>query len=208
MKVFVFIVQKFSSSQSIEMKFSAYDILSALVPGFVILFTLIHVGFIPFNKDILVLYTGIAFLIGYFVNTFSSWIEDLLFWTWGGKPSVRILEGQQIWKVKFFAFEEAKRKLREQSESANPKNEELFYIALRDATGNEKVNAMNTSYIFSRVILVTIIICVCLYMISGFITLSTVSLSVFFIFVAWLRCKQRAYYFVREVLNTYLKNYK
>ena len=28
------------------------------------------------------------------------------------------------------------------------------------------------------------------------------------IFIAWLRCKERGYYYAREVLNVYLKNKK
>ena len=187
------------------MKFSTYDMLSSLIPGFTILFVLFHYQYVDFNKDFLLPYTGIAFIIGYFVNTLSSWAEDLLFLTWGGEPTTNLLDGKDIWKVKFYSAQEAKNKLTAISENKTPNNKELFQIAMRYAAENEKVSALNATYIFSRVLFMTILICAIIIILNHYQNPYVILGCFLFLFVAWLRCKQRGYYFAREVLNVYLK---
>lgn len=56
------------------MNFKAYDILSSLVPGFLVLLAGMQLFEISFNKDNIIPYTAEAFLLGYVINTLSSWL--------------------------------------------------------------------------------------------------------------------------------------
>ena len=86
------------------MNFKAYDILSSLIPGFIMLIVLIPFLGLEYNKDYVIGYTAIAFLLGYVLNTLGSWLEDLYYLTWGGKPSDKLLDGKSIWKIKIIGF--------------------------------------------------------------------------------------------------------
>jgi hypothetical protein len=133
------------------MTFKAYDILSTLVPGFLCLLTLLNILDTTFDKDMVVPYTAIAFLLGYIVNTVSSWLEDFYFFTWGGKPSSRIIEGKDIWKVRFYHSGKAKTLLLNDC-NPNPTSDELFSAAMRIANGQKdsRVDDFNAMYAFSR----------------------------------------------------------
>jgi len=187
------------------MKFSTYDILSALVPGFVVFLALIHNKYIDFNKDLLIPFTGLAFIIGYFVNTLSSWVEYFLFITWRGKPSNELLKGKSIWKVDFYSSNEVRDLLIKESGKDNAKHDELFQIAMRYSAGNEKISELNAHYTFSRAILMTVLICICIFVSNSITDFRIYFIGAILLFVAWLRCKQRGYYFAREVLNFYIK---
>ena len=112
------------------MNFKAYDILSSLIPGFIVLLVLLKLFGLNYDKDYVIAYTAIAFLIGYVVNTLSSWLEDFYYFTWGGKPSNNLLEGKGVWKVKFYEHEKAKNCLIQETQSTNPTNDHLFSIAM------------------------------------------------------------------------------
>ena len=61
------------------MSFKPYDILSALIPGFLMLLALLNILGVSYHKDLVIAYTAIAFLIGFIINTLSSWLEDFYF---------------------------------------------------------------------------------------------------------------------------------
>jgi hypothetical protein len=61
------------------MKFKEYDILSSLIPGFIVLFVGINFLKIEYNKDIIIPYTAIAFFMGFIVNSLSSWLENIYY---------------------------------------------------------------------------------------------------------------------------------
>ena len=50
------------------MNFKAYDILSSLVPGFIVLMVLLNFVNIEYNKDWLIPYTAFAFLLGFVIE--------------------------------------------------------------------------------------------------------------------------------------------
>lgn len=189
------------------MKFKFYDILAQLIPGFLVYIAYLLLTDKSFDKDFIIPATAIAFVIGYFVNTVASWAEDLYYWTWGGKPSDQLLEGKNIWKVKFYDHQETKRLLIDEASSSRPKNDELFGIAMRYVTPevNGRVNDFNANYAFSRVMLTTTLIASGMLIWEYYDQWFTYAALVPLIFVAWYRCKQRGYYFAREVLKTYLK---
>ena len=63
------------------MNFKFYDILSHLIPGFVVYLVYLSFTGETFDKDFVVPATAIAFILGYFVNTLASWLEDFYYWT-------------------------------------------------------------------------------------------------------------------------------
>jgi hypothetical protein len=188
------------------MNFKIYDVLSSLVPGFLLLMAIMVLFNLTFNKDLVVPYTALAFLSGYLVNTISSWLEGFYFLTWKGKPSDCLLKGNDIWKVKFYHSQKAKELLSAETTNKNPSNDELFSIAMRYSNEKEsRVEDFNATYAFSRSILTSVLI-------GGvFILIKNPSDWRFYftiiptILIVWLRCKQRGYYYAREVLNFYLK---
>lgn len=189
------------------MNFKAYDILSSLVPGFLILLVLLKVLDIPYDKDLIIGYTAIAFLVGYIMNTISSWLEDIYFWTWGGKPSIRLLEGKDIWKVRFYDSLKVKQLLLQESTNLNAKHDELFSIAMRYSNGQKdsRVDDFNGMYAFSRALLTTLLISSLMLIIQNYDNWIYYVGLLPTLVILWLRCKQRGYYYAREVLNVYLK---
>jgi len=189
------------------MKFKFYDVLSHLIPGFVVYVIFLNMNGLTFKNDFVVPATAISFVIGYFVNTLASWMEDVFYWTWGGKPSSRLLDGKDIWKVRFYDHQKARTLLENEFGGKTTKNDALFSVAMRYATPevNSRVGDFNANYAFSRVILTTILIA------SGFVlymyhnSLNAYLICTLLILVAWYRSKQRGYYFAREVLRTYLR---
>jgi len=125
------------------MKFKLYDILSQLVPGFLIYLSILHILDRPFDNKLIVPATVIAYIIGYFVNTISSWLEDLYNLTWGGKPSDQLLEGKDIWKVRFYHSGEVRQLLIKDSGKEDPTKDELFGIAMRYSSNSENIRVQD-----------------------------------------------------------------
>ncbi|MBO6516068.1 MAG: hypothetical protein JJ975_05920 [Bacteroidia bacterium] len=190
------------------MKFKFYDILTHLVPGFVFFILLLDHFDKSFSNDMIVPATAISFILGYFANTLSSWLEGVYYWTWGGKPSTKLLKGKDVWKVRFYEHEYVNALLRAESNSEDSSHDALFQIAMRNAAlaGNTRVSDFNASYGFSRIILTTLIVSSIVLFISYPKELSVYIIAVPMMFVAWLRCKQRAYYYAREVLFTFIQS--
>lgn len=189
------------------MSFKPYDILSALIPGFLMLLALMNFLGVSYDKDFVIAYTAIAFLIGFIVNTLSSWLEDFYFWTWGGKPSNNLLEGKSIWKVKFYDFEKTKNLLIKEANKENPSNDHLFSIAMRYANGlkDSRVQDFNANYAFARVLLTTLFVSTFVLLVRNYQDWRYYAILIPLLIIVWLRCKQRGYYYSREVLNEYLK---
>jgi len=192
------------------MKFKFYDILSHLIPGFNILFFVLYIFDFTYESTYLVPATACAFLVGFFNSTLSSWLEDFYFFTWGGKPSSNLINCKHIWKVRFYFGKEVKALLSSETKNQNPSDDELFSIAVLYATpaSNSRVEDFNANYAFSRAILTAVIVISCIAIIRFYDNLYVYPLVLLAIIIAWLRCKQRAYYFSREVLKTYIKRKK
>lgn len=188
------------------MNFKTYDILSSLIPGFLFLIVLFDVLNIKYDKDWIVIYTAEAFLLGYLVNAIGSWLEDFYFFTWSGKPSNRLLVGKGIWKVKFYAHEKAMCKLTEET-SKNATLDELFNVAMRYAYGTKdtRVDDFNSIYAFSRSLLTAVLIGTIILLFMHYNDLRYYMVLIPILLICWIRCKQRGYYYSKEVLNVYLK---
>ncbi len=189
------------------MNFKAYDILSSLVPGFLLLIVVMVTFNIQYNTNFFVVYTALAFLTGFLNNTISSWLEGFYFWTWGGSPSNRLLDGKDIWKVPFYEGVKVKQLLIKDSTKDNPSNGELFSIAMRKANNqkNQRVDDFNSLYAFSRALLTMVLVATIFLLIKHYSDWRYYVIPIPILFIVWLRTKQRDYYFCREVLNTYLQ---
>ena len=163
---------------------------------------------IEYNKDWLIPYTAFAFLLGFVINTASSWLEDIYYCTWGGKPSNRLLDGKYIWKVRFYEYQKVKSLLLNEVTTDNPSNDQLFSIAMRYANGKKdsRVDDFNANYAFARVLLTTSIVITISLIIINYNDWKYYVTLIPLLVIVWLRCKQRAYYYAREVLNEYLKS--
>lgn len=187
------------------MNFKFYDIFSSLIPGFLFLICLLEFLGFDFDKDLVVPYTAIAFLMGYLMNTLGSWLEDIYFFSWGGKPSSKLLLGKTIWKVQIYNHSQLRANLIRKTDNANPTTNELFSIALMYANGEKdsRIEDLNSNYAFSRTLLTTSLLGGPLYLSQHGDNWKYYLIIGFLILVLWLRCKQRAYYFSKEVLNVY-----
>lgn len=189
------------------MNFRAYDILSSVVPGFLFLITLLTALKVGYDKDLIIAYTAIAFLLGYLVNTTGSWLEDVYFWTWGGKPSDNLLSDKGIWKVRFYHGEKARNLLKGETTTVDPSNDELFSIALRHVTGSKdsRIDDFNALYAFSRSLLTTVLLATIILLIPNYSDWRYYAVLIPALTITWLRSKQRGYYYAKEVLNEYLR---
>lgn len=190
------------------MKFKAYDILSTLIPGFLILFGLLRFLEISYDKDQAIPYTAAAFLLGYIMNTISSWLEDFYFFTWGGKPSNNLLKGKDIWKVRFYEHKKTLDFLKSDTTNPNPSDNALFAIAMREANSikDTRVEDFNSLYAFSRVLLTTVLITSIFILIRYSNDWRYYVICIPVVLIIWLRAKQRGYYYAREVLSVYLES--
>ena len=117
------------------------------------------------------------------------------------------MDGRNIWKVRLYNYLQVRNFLLQRTQSVNPTNKELFAIAMRSTQGEKdtKIDDFNAIYAFSRTLLTTIIIGGILVIIRSPCDWK-LSITIFtLIIILWLRCKQRSYYYAKEVLNVYSK---
>jgi hypothetical protein len=134
-------------------------------------------------------------------------MEDVYFFTWGGKPSNNLLSGKGTWKVKFYPSEQARNLLKSETTNPEPTNDELFSIAMRNVTGlkDSRIDDFNALYAFSRSLLTTMLLGAVILLIQNYYDWRYYAVLIPALLVIWLRSKQRGYYYAREVLNEYLK---
>jgi hypothetical protein len=187
------------------MSFKPYDILALLVPGFLLLIFYFYVTSGTYNKDMTVPYTAIAFLLGYFLNILSSWLEEFYYFTWGGKPSTLLLNGRDMWQVRFKESDKVKALLTKEAGTQNPSNDVLFNIAMRNANTKKDNRAenFNAKFAFSRTLLTLGIIG------TGLVLYKHCNELEYYLYIIpllalWYKAKQYGYYYAKEVLNIYL----
>lgn len=203
-------------------KLDYYDILGAVVPG-VLLVSWVAICFPGVSQVTLSsglssafgLAAGIALAIftGQLVQAIGSIIEPALNWSWGGRPSEKALEeglGRYLSKDTGHRIRD---KLRPKVENdASSQSLFLYAMQLTDAANIGRAARFNALYAYHRSQVVLVLL--------GFVMAATSSafgrftswhwwqtaslvLGVLLMLVlAWYRAKQRAMYYVREVLLT------
>lgn len=197
------------------MSFKYYDLLGKIAVGSVLITIMLWYE----NVENMPSYFSVAFLpialvIGYFIDTLGAWLENVYYFLMCGKPSRKIFQKKTgtnysgWWRVKFYKIDEAIALLDGKSE------DEKFSSAMRVsyATPNSRSTTFLEQYNFSRS-LTTMAIIIQFYLvcqiISGrmlcnciwdmeekfFIVIFIITLILFY------RMKERAYFYVKEVLN-------
>ena len=197
------------------MNFKYYDLLSNLTVG-IIAFYAIWQFFFPdlMISEWVVIPAG--YVMGYFLDAFSSLIEPFLYKTICGRPSDKLLTpvpGQKwtgIKKVKFFHAQDAIKALREDTRDEDADTGKMFAYAMRMVNANKdcRVPDFNGHYALSRVILTIVVIAVVIVEIIYACVWYSWLISVAVLLLSWNRYRERGYYYAREVLNEYLKSKK
>jgi ABC-type multidrug transport system fused ATPase/permease subunit len=201
-------------------KFEFYDVLGILVPGILaICFSiacfpaLTHLtsglGF-PDSFALLAL-LALAIFLGNVIQAVSSLLEPLLYATWGGRPSERALVhglGER------YLPRDAAKRIRGKlitKFGENASNRSLFLSALNLSEGaSPRVGKFNGLFAYHRALLTLELIFLLTFLTSMWwgaaATLSQstnwtlVAVAFALVLLTWHRTRQRAYYYVREVL--------
>lgn len=204
------------------MQFKYYDTLSALITGTVLLFVLSLATEYDIQGTNVVILLAMAYILGYILNAVSALLEPVFYWIMGGMPSDRLLTSPKprrrgkmhnytgFGRVRFYDYEKAIKYLKEELADDNVNTRKMFCKALSysNADNNTRVPDFNAQYAFSRVILTLVIV-----------SATALAPQYYQLWWAWLivvviilltghRCKERGYYYAREVLIEYLKNKK
>ena len=202
-------------------KFEFYDVLGILVPGtllthiFIACFPqLVRLAPVKLSETVnTIVFTALIIFIGQLVQALASLVEPLLYWTWGGRPSDRALESGLGRYMPVETGDRIRGKLRrvlgEQATTGS-----LFLYAMQRAESPEsgRVVKFNALYAYHRGLIVLVLAGLILVILSAFFgALSFTPKSeilgicitlVLVLILVWHRTRQRAMYYVREVLLT------
>ena len=202
-------------------KFDIYDVMTSLLHGtlflaatFVLFPQVISVERPLEVSEILlsIIFISIAYFLGQVITSISSIIQPLLFWTWGGMPSTVVFSGHFPEKYLSSDFINLAKNALQKSAAVKLSDAALFSKAMgiaRKAEGSlsERHNQM---YAYNRTALTNLILMFGLLVIScscglcrNFSAGKIVAISAvlgLLLILHWYRAKQRAFYYVREVV--------
>lgn len=194
------------------MNFRYYDLMSSLISGVLVAVSINIIFDLGFDYDAVPL-MAVAYVIGYFVNAVSAILENLYFWTMGGKPSDVLLTpvndrpytGYE--RIKFYETDHVINLLKIELNDDNPSLGKMFGRAMAYSNDDEdtRVPDFNAQYAFSRVILTTSLILSVLWLSNYYVVWWMWILAIFAVYMSWRRCKERGFYYAREVLTVYIK---
>ena len=202
-------------------KVDYYDILGVAMPGILLLtwipicfpsfISLAALGF-PDAFTVLCL-AALAVFMGHIVQAIAKILEPAMYWSWQGRPSDRILKGMPGGFLPKDSVTRIKSALAKVVDG-KPSDHSLFLFAMQKAetARNTRVTRFNSIYTYHRSLLVLIFMGGVLLVASMFWgqaaswlwqqKVLALSLIVALLVLIWHRTKQRAYYYVREVLLT------
>jgi len=209
-------------------KFDHYDLFGILVPG-ILLFCWIPICFpdathlastLNFPEAFsVVVCTAVAVFLGHLVQAIASLIEPFLYWTWGGRPSDRALAGTLVKYLPKDSAERIKVRLAEVV-GGTPSERSVFLHAMQVSDGASvgRVARFNSLYAYHRALLALIALDLVLFfasMIWGAAKgwswpqrVGVLSVLLLLLILFWNRTRQRACYYVREVLFTAERIYR
>jgi len=194
------------------MNYKYYDLLSCLTVGVIVFYAAWRLLFPDLEINEWVVVPG-GYVVGYLLNALSSLIETPLYKSICGKPSDKLLTpvpGQK-WtgtkKVKFYFADKAVELLKKDTQDDDATTDKMFGYAMRmtNSANDTRVPDFNGHYALSRVILTTVILAVIIIEIRYYNVWYSWLISIPVLILAWIRFKERGYYYAREVLNEYLK---
>lgn len=202
-------------------KFDIYDIVTSLLHGTLFLGASVvlfpqAINFVrPLEISEVVMsaiFISVAYFLGQAITSISSQLQPFLFLTWGGMPSKRVFGGRFPEKYLSADLIDLAKKALQKTSDAKLSDAALFSKAMgiaRKAEGSlsERHNQM---YAYNRTTLCNLLLLTGLFIASCFyglckdfdgarITIVLVC-SALLLVLHWYRAKQRAFYYVREVL--------
>jgi hypothetical protein len=204
-------------------KFDYYDLLGIVIPGVLLTYwlpicyphavTMAAAAGFPASIDF-VGFAAVAFFVGQLTQALASFLEPVLYWTFGGRPSDQAL---QAGLGERYVPADAGTRIRAQlAEVAgrDATDRALFLEAMRraNAAGNPRVERFNALFAYHRALMVVVAAALILLATStqwgaatkwssARIAAWLVALSLILLLL-WFRTKQRAFYYAREVLIT------
>lgn len=201
------------------MNFKYYDTLSTLISGSVLIFILSSVlGWDISDMNVVVL-LALAYGVGYMLNAISALLEPVYYWFMGGMPSGRLLKEPKptlcgknrnytgFGRIRFYDYERVIGLLKEELNDNDADERKMFGRAMSYSNSNEKTRVpdFNAQYAFSRVMLTLVLVSAGVILSKFYAIWWVWIIAVLAIFLAGNRCKERGYYYAREVLIEYLK---
>ena len=192
------------------LEFKIYDILSSLVHGVICLGTAMQLWGISFIDYGAVYFISLSFCIGYLINTLGSLIQRFLFWTFGGTPTTQMLKNRKgktysgIANVRFYFTEELLKELKlelDDTASDDKLSERMQQVARE--SNNSRIKDFNCSYAFSRSFIVSSAI-ISIMIISRIPYFWQTYLTLGIPAICYLRCRNRAFHYAKEVATEYL----
>lgn len=204
------------------MQFKYYDTLSTLISGAALLFVVSLAMKYDVQDTNVVILLAMAYILGYVLNAISAFAEPFYYWIMGGMPSDRLLTVPKprccgkvrnytgFGRVRFYEYEKAIRLLKDELEDDNANTRKMFGRAMSysNSDNNTRVPDFNAQYAFSRVILTLVIVSVVVLAPQYYQLWWAWIIVAASICLAGRRCKERGYYYAREVLIEYLKSKK
>jgi hypothetical protein len=202
-------------------KLDYYDILGIVIPGtlaaywipicFPQVVTIATGAALPEPIDIIA-FVALAFFLGHVLQGVAGAIEPMLFRTWGGRPSDRALrEGLGDWYLPRDAALRIRTKLAsEVGAGASDRSLFLRAMSLANTFPGSRAQAFNSLYAYFRSAVVLLLSAIGLILASAkwgaaarwpaVWIVVIVGALVILLILAWFRAKQRALYYVREIL--------
>lgn len=202
------------------MNFKYYDTLSTLISGTVLLFVVSMAADWDISKFNVGVLLALAYVLGYVLNAISAFAEPFYFICMGGKPSDRLLKNPKMrccgkvrnytgfGRIRFYEYERARNLLRSELNDDKANEEKMFGKAMSYSNSNEKTRVpdFNAQYAFSRGMLTLVILSAAIVLSKYYAIWWIWPIAVLAILIVGLRCKERGYYYAREVLIEYLKS--
>ena len=149
----------------------------------------------------------------------SALLEPLYYWFMGGKPSDKLLKAPKpnccgktrnytgFGRIRFYEYKKAVKLLKQELDDDKACEGKMFGKAMSYSNSNEKTRVpdFNAQYAFSRVMLTLVIVSAGIIMPKFYDLWWAWLITLAVIILIGRRCKERGYYYAREVLIEYLK---
>jgi hypothetical protein len=200
-----------------------YDVLGALIPGVLVMGAVflafpgacesLQVPKLPDAFSVIAL-TVAALFLGHVLQALASLAEPVVYWTWGGRPSERALTGRL--GSRYLPADTGARIRQKLQAAVGPEASDrslfLYAMTLAESAPASRASAFNGSYAYHRALLFAATALLVIPAVSTHcgtlkdmpwkhaapILIAAVAL----LLLLWHRAKQRAFYYVREVLLT------
>lgn len=202
-------------------KLDFYDVLGILVPGFLLLLMqpllfpslALQYRYASYPDGFMVMaLTAVAIFVGHLVQTLGSLLEPLFNASWGGRPSGIALENGLSGRYLPTDTADRIRAKLTVCVGSGATVRSLFLYAMQQAEGSDRTSRFNSLYAYHRGLLALWLVC-CASLTASLVwgglagcswsckTLLMVGAGTLLLLL-WYRAKQRAMYYVREVLLT------